>query len=165
MENSKSVADYVIISQVILKSYLRVERLSWPKTPKQKFNLGFRNHCEIKYSFGSIRDENPVFVAVVWSLVILMFICRTGHFLLQSSQNIIEPSAVSECEDALNQGSMNAAEVFTSLRNKSIVHLFASIGKFLGLEVNTISAFSLKNSYYLMYIWIYNGIHQSVSCM
>ncbi|PON46117.1 Mediator complex, subunit Med [Parasponia andersonii] len=60
---------------------------------------------------------------------------RTGRYLLRSSQNIIESSALSECEDALNQGSMNAAEVFISLRSKSILHLFASIGRFLGLEV------------------------------
>lgn len=60
---------------------------------------------------------------------------RTGRYLLQSSQNIIESSALSECEDALNQGSMNAAEVFISLRSKSILHLFASISRFLGLEV------------------------------
>uniref|UniRef100_A0A1D1Z013 Mediator of RNA polymerase II transcription subunit 14 n=2 Tax=Anthurium amnicola TaxID=1678845 RepID=A0A1D1Z013_9ARAE len=60
---------------------------------------------------------------------------RNGHFLLQSSKNIIVPSALSECEDALNQGSMTAAEVFISLRSKSILHLFASIGRFLGLKV------------------------------
>ncbi|KAL5566286.1 hypothetical protein UlMin_029450 [Ulmus minor] len=60
---------------------------------------------------------------------------RTGRYLLQSSQNIIEPLAVSEFEDALNQGSTSAAEVFIILRSKSILHLFASIGRFLGLEV------------------------------
>ncbi|KAK9291981.1 hypothetical protein L1049_019933 [Liquidambar formosana] len=60
---------------------------------------------------------------------------RNGRFLLQSSRNILIPSALLECEEALNQGSMTAAEVFISLRSKSILHLFASIGKFLGLEV------------------------------
>ncbi|XP_038718282.1 mediator of RNA polymerase II transcription subunit 14 isoform X2 [Tripterygium wilfordii] len=60
---------------------------------------------------------------------------RNGRFLLQSSRNILGPSALLECEDALNQGSMAAAEVFMSLRSKSILHLFASIGRFLGLEV------------------------------
>lgn len=60
---------------------------------------------------------------------------RNGRFLLQSSRNILEPSALLDCEEALNQGSMTAAEVFISLRNKSIMHLFASIGRFLGLEV------------------------------
>lgn len=63
--------------------------------------------------------------------------CRNGRFRLQSSRNILASSAfLSECEDALNQGSMTAAEVFISLRSKSILHLFASIGRFLGLEVN-----------------------------
>ncbi|CAN1829308.1 Mediator of RNA polymerase II transcription subunit 14 [Linum perenne] len=60
---------------------------------------------------------------------------RTGRFLIRSSQNVLPPTALSECEEALNQGNMTAAEVFTSLRNKSILHLFASIGRFLGLEV------------------------------
>ncbi|KAE8688487.1 Mediator of RNA polymerase II transcription subunit 14 [Hibiscus syriacus] len=58
-----------------------------------------------------------------------------GRFLLQSSQNILAPSALLECEETLNQGTMAAADVFTSLRSKSILHLFAAIGRFLGLEV------------------------------
>ncbi|KAJ7978113.1 mediator of RNA polymerase II transcription subunit 14 [Quillaja saponaria] len=61
---------------------------------------------------------------------------RNGRFLLQSSRNIIASSSLLECEEALNQGSMTAAEVFISLRSKSILHLFASIGRFLGLEVH-----------------------------
>lgn len=65
--------------------------------------------------------------------------CRNGCFLLQSSQNILEPPVLLDCEEALNQGSMTAAEVFMSLRSKSILHLFASIGRFLGLEVNIFS--------------------------
>ncbi|KAE8667500.1 Mediator of RNA polymerase II transcription subunit 14 [Hibiscus syriacus] len=60
---------------------------------------------------------------------------RNGRFLLRSSQNILAPSALLECEETLNQGTMTAADVFTSLRSKSIVHLFAAIGRFLGLEV------------------------------
>ncbi|CAJ2631486.1 unnamed protein product [Trifolium pratense] len=60
---------------------------------------------------------------------------RNGRFLLQSSQNIVVSSALLECEEALNQGSMTAAEVFLSLRRKSMLHLFASIGRVLGLEV------------------------------
>lgn len=63
--------------------------------------------------------------------------CRNGRFRLQSSPNILASSEfLSECEDALNQGSMTAAEVFINLRSKSILHLFASIGRFLGLEVS-----------------------------
>ncbi|KAH1079395.1 hypothetical protein GLYMA_19G245100v4 [Glycine max] len=60
---------------------------------------------------------------------------RNGRFLLQSSQDIVVSSALLECEEALNQGSMTAAEVFISLRSKSILHLFASVGRVLGLEV------------------------------
>ncbi|OVA05345.1 Mediator complex [Macleaya cordata] len=60
---------------------------------------------------------------------------RNGRFFLQSSRNILAPSVLLECEDALNQGGMTAAEVFINLRSKSILHLFASIGRFLGLQV------------------------------
>ncbi|GMI94529.1 ARABIDOPSIS MEDIATOR COMPONENTS 14, MEDIATOR COMPONENTS 14, STRUWWELPETER [Hibiscus trionum] len=60
---------------------------------------------------------------------------RNGRFLLQSSQNILAPSTLLECEETLNQATMTAADVFTSLRSKSILHLFATIGRFLGLEV------------------------------
>jgi hypothetical protein len=60
--------------------------------------------------------------------------CRNGHFLLPS-RNLILSSAITECEEALNQGSLALTEVFISLRNKSILHLFASIGRFLGLKV------------------------------
>lgn len=60
---------------------------------------------------------------------------RNGRFLLQSSQNILPPSALLDCEEALNLGSITAVEVFINLRSKSILHLFAAIGRFLGLEV------------------------------
>ncbi|KAA8544913.1 hypothetical protein F0562_019692 [Nyssa sinensis] len=60
---------------------------------------------------------------------------RNGRFLLHSSRNILTPSVLVDCEEALNQGIMSAAEVFTSLRSKSILHLFVCIGRFLGLEV------------------------------
>ncbi|KAL8195731.1 hypothetical protein R6Q57_025484 [Mikania cordata] len=59
---------------------------------------------------------------------------RTGRFLLHSSKSTIYSSALRECEEALNQGSMTAAEAFISLRSKSLLHLFACIGRFLGLQ-------------------------------
>ncbi|AES61655.2 mediator of RNA polymerase II transcription subunit 14 [Medicago truncatula] len=70
---------------------------------------------------------------------------RNGRFLLQSSQNIAVSSALLECEEALNQGSMTAAEVFLSLRSKSMLHLFASIGRVLGLEVYEHGLNTVKN--------------------
>ncbi|KAL0717673.1 hypothetical protein Bca4012_066995 [Brassica carinata] len=60
---------------------------------------------------------------------------RTGGFLLQSSKSILTPFILTEFEDALNQGSICAVDAFINLRSKSILHLFAAIGKFLGLEV------------------------------
>ncbi|CAN0920394.1 Mediator of RNA polymerase II transcription subunit 14 [Linum grandiflorum] len=69
---------------------------------------------------------------------------RTGRFLIRSSQNVLPPTVLSECEEALNHGSMTAAEVFTNLRNKSILHLFASIGRFLGLEVYECGSAAVK---------------------
>lgn len=64
--------------------------------------------------------------------------CRTGRFLLHSSRSTISSSALKECEEALNGGSVTAAEAFISLRSKSFLHLFACIGRFLGLQVRTV---------------------------
>ncbi|CAI9781699.1 unnamed protein product [Fraxinus pennsylvanica] len=60
---------------------------------------------------------------------------RNGRFLLHSSKNIISSSVLLECEEALNQGSMTATKTFINLRSSAILHLFACIGRFLGLEV------------------------------
>ncbi|KAL6570249.1 hypothetical protein OROMI_014763 [Orobanche minor] len=58
-----------------------------------------------------------------------------GRFLLRSSKNIISSKALLECEEALNQGNTTAVKAFINLRANSILHLFACIGRFLGLEV------------------------------
>ncbi|KAL8545645.1 hypothetical protein ACS0TY_005686 [Phlomoides rotata] len=60
---------------------------------------------------------------------------RNGRFYLRSSKSIISSKTLLECEEALNQGSITAAKAFTNLRKNSILHLFARIGRFLGLEV------------------------------
>ncbi|XP_052194039.1 mediator of RNA polymerase II transcription subunit 14 [Diospyros lotus] len=60
---------------------------------------------------------------------------RNGRFHIHSSRNILNPLTLVECEEALNQGTMTAAEVFMSLRSKSILHLFARIARFIGLMV------------------------------
>lgn len=73
------------------------------------------------------------------------FICRNGRFILRSLKNIISSKTLLECEEALNQGSITAAKAFINLRRNSILHLFACIGRFLGLEVclsfETLSSF------------------------
>ncbi|KAL6593314.1 hypothetical protein ACP70R_049067 [Stipagrostis hirtigluma subsp. patula] len=58
----------------------------------------------------------------------------SGRLLLQSSKNILPPSALLEFEEALNKGSLTTSEVFVSLRTRSILHLFAATGRFLGLK-------------------------------
>lgn len=60
---------------------------------------------------------------------------RNGRFLLRSSKNILSPLELMECEESLNQRSITSAEAFINLRRKSILHLFACIGRFLSLEV------------------------------
>lgn len=64
---------------------------------------------------------------------------RSGHFFLQSSKNILVPSVISRAEDALNKGLISPVDAFASLRSKSILHLFANTGKFLGLKVSPLS--------------------------
>lgn len=71
---------------------------------------------------------------------------RNGRYQLQSSRNIITPSALADSEEILNQGTVNVAEIFINLRSKSVLHLFASIGKFLGLQVIIFYDFSQNNS-------------------
>ena len=70
-----------------------------------------------------------------WLFSLYVIDCRTGRFLLQSSKSILTSSILEEFEDALNQGSISAVDAFINLRSKSILHFFAAIGKFLGLEV------------------------------
>ncbi|CAN6195413.1 unnamed protein product [Urochloa humidicola] len=60
---------------------------------------------------------------------------RSGRFLLQSPENILPPAALMDCEEALNKGSTSATDVFSSLRTRSILHLFAAAGRFFGLKV------------------------------
>lgn len=69
------------------------------------------------------------------SFFILGINIRNGRYLLQSSRNVIAQSILLDSAEALNQGSSSAVEVFVSLRSRSILRLFASIGKFLGLQV------------------------------
>ncbi|PKU84972.1 mediator of RNA polymerase II transcription subunit 14 [Dendrobium catenatum] len=69
---------------------------------------------------------------------------RNGRYLLYCSKNILATSALLECEEALNLGTVTATEVFISLRSKSILHLFASIGRSLGLKVYENCLASLK---------------------
>lgn len=75
-------------------------------------------------------------IILAWHLSFYFNQCRTGKFLLQSSKSVLTPSILVEFEDALNQGSISAVDAFINLRSKSILHFFAAIGKFLGLEVS-----------------------------
>lgn len=78
------------------------------------------------------------------SFFILGINIRNGRYQLRSSRNIITPSELSDSEEALNQGNLSAAEVFTNLRSKSVLHLFAYMGKFLGLQVFENGSSSVK---------------------
>jgi len=83
---------------------------------------------------------------------------RSGRLLLQSSENILLPSVLLESEEALNKGSLTANEVFVNLRIKSILHLFAATGRFLGLKV-VIVIYSL---YFVSHIYLYSNM---LSCV
>ncbi|KAF7008461.1 hypothetical protein CFC21_023203 [Triticum aestivum] len=69
---------------------------------------------------------------------------RSGGFLLQSPKNILPPSAVLDSEEALNKQSITPTEVFVSLKTRSILHLFAATGRFLGLKVYSECQITLK---------------------
>jgi hypothetical protein len=72
----------------------------------------------------------PNFVTLSFSLQ-----NRSGRFLLQSLDNILPRAVIMDSEEALNKGSTSATEVFSSLRTRSILHLFAASGSFFGLKV------------------------------
>lgn len=69
---------------------------------------------------------------------------RSGRFLLQSPENILPRAVIMDSEEALNKGSTSATEVFSSLRTRSILHLFAASGSFFGLKVYQQSQGTLK---------------------
>ncbi|EPS72703.1 hypothetical protein M569_02052, partial [Genlisea aurea] len=69
---------------------------------------------------------------------------RSGRFFIFSLKNIISSKVLMECEEALNQGTITAVKAFIKLRKSSILHLFSSIGKFLGLEVFEHGSMSMK---------------------
>ncbi|XP_071932178.1 mediator of RNA polymerase II transcription subunit 14 isoform X2 [Coffea arabica] len=97
--------------------------------------------------FDSRKDEGQEVLSVRaygLSFFTLGINLRNGHFLLHSSKNTVSPSELLECEEALNQRTMTAAQVFISLRSKSISHLFACVGRSLGLEVFERGFASLK---------------------
>ncbi|KAF6173431.1 hypothetical protein GIB67_027126 [Kingdonia uniflora] len=89
-----------------------------------------------KFNTGEYGGDEVLRVRVYGSAYISLGInIRNGRFFLQCSRDILGSSSLLECEDVLNQGSSTAADVFISLRSKSILRLFASIGRFLGLKV------------------------------
>ncbi|URE10421.1 Mediator complex subunit MED14 [Musa troglodytarum] len=100
------------------------------------------------------------------SFITLGINIRNGRFLLQSSKNILLPSTLVDCEEALNQGSLSATEVFTGLRSKSILNIFASTGRFLGLEIYDQSLTSLKipNSILQVSDLLVMGFPQCANC-
>ncbi|KAJ8478353.1 hypothetical protein OPV22_022080 [Ensete ventricosum] len=100
------------------------------------------------------------------SFITLGINIRNGRFLLQSSKNILLPSTLVDCEEALNQRSLSVTEVFTSLRSKSILNIFASTGRVLGLEVYDQSLTSLKipNSILQVSDLLVMGFPQCANC-
>ncbi|KAK4596460.1 hypothetical protein RGQ29_014483 [Quercus rubra] len=122
-ELGKNVQICRVVGDVVLQSHLEEPDIDYRKKDNKSGTRDYEGQEVLRVrAYGS-------------SFFTLGINIRNGRFLLQSSRNILEPSVLTECEEALNQGSMTAAEVFISLRSKSTLHLFASIGRFLGLEV------------------------------
>ncbi|CAO2201364.1 unnamed protein product [Urochloa humidicola] len=134
LEIQRELSKNVQISQsptdVVLKREVYVEGLG-----KKVDGKNFENSCT---------NEVLQVRAYGKSYIHLGINIRSGRLLLQSSKNILPPSALLESEEALNKGSLTANEVFVSLRTKSILHLFAATGRFLGLKVFSQSQVTLK---------------------
>lgn len=129
-ELSKNIQISQSPTDVVLKRGVHVEGLG-----KKVDGKNFENSCT---------DEVLQIRAYGQSYIHLGMNIRSGRLLLQSSKNILLPSALLESEEALNKGSSTAIEVFVSLRTKSILHLFAATGRFLGLKVFSQSQVTLK---------------------
>lgn len=98
---------------------------------------------------------------------------RSGRFVLQSPENILPPAALMDCEEALNKGGTSATEVFSSLRTRSILHLFGAAGRFFGLKVVTVFlvmsrlfqlADVVSSSASCITLKCHHGMHALVTC-
>lgn len=114
------------------------------ETPMDKFDSDGKKNVS-KFDSRKYEGQEVLLVrAYGLSFFTLGINLRNGRFLLHSSKNTVSSSELLECEEALNQRSMTAAQVFISLRSKSISHLFACVGRSLGLEVFERGFASLK---------------------
>ncbi|KQJ89683.1 mediator of RNA polymerase II transcription subunit 14 isoform X2 [Brachypodium distachyon] len=116
---------------VILKRDVEVAREPHKKAEK----MGFADCCGNEVL--QVRAYGQAYIGLGLNI-------RSGRFLLQSPKNILPPSALLDWEEALNKGSATATEVFSSLRTRSILHLFAATGSFFGLKVYQQSQGTLK---------------------
>ncbi|KAG8049511.1 hypothetical protein GUJ93_ZPchr0009g1093 [Zizania palustris] len=128
---SKNVQISQSPNDVILKQDVEVARDRTKKTEQKGFADCYGNEVL------QVRAYGQAYIGLGINM-------RSGHFLLQSQKNILPPSALLDCEEALNKGSTTATDAFASLRARSILHLFAATGSFFGLKAYQQSQGTLK---------------------
>lgn len=84
---------------------------------------------------GEVGEEVLCVRAYGQSYLALGINIRTGKFILRSHSTSLAPTILTETEDALNQGSLSPLDAFISLRNKSVLQLYSSIGTSLNLKL------------------------------
>ncbi|KAL6640082.1 hypothetical protein ACP70R_022392 [Stipagrostis hirtigluma subsp. patula] len=142
LEIQRELSKNVQVSQSPTDVVLKREEVHAESLAKKVDGRNFENSCT---------NEVLQVRAYGQSYIHLGINIRSGRLLLQSSKNILPPSALLEFEEALNKGSLTTSEVFVSLRTRSILHLFAATGRFLGLKVYSQSQVTLKIPKSLLY--------------
>lgn len=84
---------------------------------------------------GEVGEEVLCVRAYGQSYMALGINIRSGKFILRSHSTSIAPALLAEAEDSLNQGLLSPLDAFISLRNKSLLQLYADIGTSLKLKI------------------------------
>ncbi|CAM0905786.1 unnamed protein product [Alopecurus aequalis] len=128
-----------------LKKKIQISRSPTDVVLKREVHMNILQKIMDRRDFeNSCTDEVLQVRAYGQSYIHLGINIRSGGFLLQSPNNILPPSAVLESEEALNKQIITPPEVFVSLKTRSILHLFAATGRFLGLKVYLQCQITLK---------------------
>lgn len=95
---------------------------------------------------GEVGEEMLCVRAYAQSYITLGINIRNGRFVLRAHTTLLAPSMLTEMEETLNQGSITPVEVFVSLRTKSLLQLYGSIGMSLNMKVYEKGALAFKMS-------------------
>ncbi|KAI5062182.1 hypothetical protein GOP47_0022721 [Adiantum capillus-veneris] len=95
----------------------------------------FTTEDVLRHYDGEVGEEVLCVRAYGKSYVALGINIRSGKFVLRSHSTSISPALLADAEDSLNQGLLSPLDIFISLRNRSLLQLYADIGVSINLKV------------------------------